>query len=296
MRIVFVSIFLLLGGVAHADPPVARERGSALILQGLDVDWHARPHRLRVLGAGFGASGAGAKPEGTMWAEVQGGSWASGRRVSDVPTVHATYAGLATADRPVLVGSTTLHLAGTVRLAGNKRVPATAIADVAVPVHGSADTAAVWLSGFRIATTPAPPNGFTVHALSVEVGPPSVDAGMLRFPVSGLVQAAPVPDRGQKLDTYGADVVVDWVAVPARASEVHEIQARADLGRGLAAIADAERGSVARRGLAWTGFPGVHVAITAMVLALRDGESAWAGRWTPSFEGATRATAPYPGP
>jgi len=235
---------------APATPPVAHAQ-AALLLQGFDLVWERRPHRLRVLGVGALASSPDASaPAGILWAEVQGGTWASGAAASDQPTLSMHYAGLRSDQRPLLLGSTTLDISGNANGDPTGRVPAAAQAHVRVDGVDT-DSAAVWLRGFRITTAADHPVGYTIHALTIDTGEPRVVAGGLEFDVSVLVEAAPVPDREQSLAAYGARVQVDWVAVPSSADRLQRVRVGRTQDNGLALAATAQGVSILNAPAQW---------------------------------------------
>ena len=230
-------------GVALAsDPP--KTVHSTLLLQGVDAVWAHRPHRLKVLGAGLDVFGVapGDKPQGEAWLEMEGGTWADGTKRSDVPDVHLSYAGLSTTDRPILRGSETLIATGHSPRDPRDRQPGVASRTILVSrPAGAPDGAAVWLTGFRVATSADHPEGFTMHTLEVQIGAPTIEDGQYRFDLSTVVEAAPVPDRAQDLATYSATIQIDWALVPADPGMVSRQDVGGQLKGGVASAGDAER-------------------------------------------------------
>ncbi|MFN7144671.1 MAG: hypothetical protein ACK4YP_12925, partial [Myxococcota bacterium] len=119
--------------------------------------------------------------------------------------------------------------------------PARIVVPVEVPLPGAWDAAAPFLEGFHIGTDPAHPDGFTPHALAVDVGPVRVEGGVARFDVTVEVQAAAVPDRDQHLGDYGAEVQVAWMIVPSSAARVHRVEAAGSAEHGIEVEASAAR-------------------------------------------------------
>lgn len=222
-------------------PPVA----SALYLQGFDVSWETRPHRLRslVIVADAGAPSGATPPTGALLARVQGGSWADGEVANDVAMVNLAYGGITSPSAPIYRGAVRAALRGEASPA-RAPVPAIVTIPVEVPLAGAPtvassepatpyDSGAVFLQGLAIETDGAHPDGFTPHVLSVQLGPVTVANGVARFDLTLEVQAAAVPDRDQHLVSYGAEVEVGWVLVPATAARVHRVQASGGAAHGI---------------------------------------------------------------
>jgi hypothetical protein len=250
-------------------PPVA----SALYLQGFDVSWETRPHRLHslVLVADAGAPSAQTPPSGGLLAAVRGGSWADGEVANDAAMVNLAYGGISSESTPIYRGAVRASLKGDAALGG--AAPARVTIPVEVPLSGGAaapttggtaaptapgpatavpptdapvaptdapvaaaaqyDGGAVFLQGLAIETDAAHPDGFTPHTLAVELGPVTVTNGVGRFDLTIEVQAAAVPDRDQHLAGYGAEVEVGWVLVPAAAERVHRLEASGGATHGI---------------------------------------------------------------
>ncbi len=211
-------------------PPVA----GALYLQGFDVAWEARPHRLKsvIVVADAGAQSADTAPTGALFAQVQGGSWASGARATDTSTVNVAYGGIGSASAQIHRGAVRTTLKGDAPVLGRAEA-ARIVVPVEVPLGGTGDGAAVYLQGLAIQTDASHPDGFTPHVLEVRLGPATVTDGVARFDITIEVQAAAVPDRDQHLASYGADVEVGWLLVPAAADRVHRVSASATAAHGI---------------------------------------------------------------
>ncbi len=257
-------------------PPVA----SALYLQGFDVSWETRPHRLHslVVVADAGAPSAQTPPSGGLLAAVRGGSWADGEVANDAAMVNLAYGGISSESTPIYRGAVRASLKGEAAPLGGAE-PARVTIPVEVPLSGGAaaptapgpaavapgtattipdpaaavpptdapvvpaaqyDGGAVFLQGLAIETDAAHPDGFTPHTLAVQLGPVTVTNGVARFDLTLEVQAAAVPDRDQHLAGYGAEVEVGWVLVPAAAERVHRLEAAGGATHGIEV--DAQRG------------------------------------------------------
>ncbi|MDP2308344.1 MAG: hypothetical protein Q8P18_20160 [Pseudomonadota bacterium] len=240
-------------------PPVA----SALYLQGFDVSWETRPHRLQslVIVADAGAPAAATAPTGALLARVQGGSWADGEVAQDAAMVNLAYGGISSANAPIYRGAVRAALhgeaspthapepalvtipvevpltpaaapaAGTPGAATS--TPAPAPTDAPAPLASAYDGGAVFLQGLAIETDAGHPEGFTPHVLSVQLGPVTVADGVAHFDLTLEVQAAAVPDRDQHLASYGAEVEVGWVLVPASAARVHRLETSGGAAHGI---------------------------------------------------------------
>ncbi len=190
-----------IGGDAH----------EVLALQGLSYEWRVRPHRLSHLSFGAMLDGPG---RGTIAAEVHGGSWASGQVALDQPTFVTDVAYVSSADLIARRGTVRLTVSGALsdRHAGGGgrgratiEVPATGL-----PAEGSLGVA---ICGFTVDSGVSHESGYTIHAIGIDSGEPVRDGGIVRFDIEARVQPGPVPDRHQRLATYGAVVDVDWVLV-----------------------------------------------------------------------------------
>jgi hypothetical protein len=210
-------IALVIACAAHVPPvpaaapvvSIGADGHQVLALQGLAYEWRTRPHRLSHLSFGAALDGPG---RGTIAAEVHGGSWASGQVALDEPTFVTDVAYVSSEELVARHG--TVHLTVTGSLAdrhdgGGGR----AVATIEVPATGlpAGASLGVALCGFTLDSGVSHESGYTIHALGVEVGEPVREGDVVRFDVAARVQPAPVPDRRQRLATYGAEVEVDWV-------------------------------------------------------------------------------------
>jgi hypothetical protein len=196
--------------LAPAAPVVAfgADAHEVLALQGLSYEWRVRPHRLSHLSFGAMLDGPG---RGTIAAEVRGGSWASGEVALDEPTFVTDVAYVASPDLFARHGTVRLTLSGALsdRHAGGG---GRAHASIELPAEDLSPDASlgVALCGFRLDSV-THESGYTIHALGIETGPPVREGDVVRFDIDARVQPGPVPDRRQRLATYGAEVQVDWV-------------------------------------------------------------------------------------
>ncbi|MDP2315481.1 MAG: hypothetical protein Q8P41_21465 [Pseudomonadota bacterium] len=117
-------------------PPVA----GALYLQGFDLSWEARPHRLHslVVVADAGAQSAAMAPTGALLTRVQGGSWANGVAATDTATVKLAYGGLSSERTPIYRGAIRANVTGDARSA--TREPAIVVVPVDVPLQPATGT------------------------------------------------------------------------------------------------------------------------------------------------------------
>lgn len=184
-----------------------------LALQGFDVTWETRPHRIRRVE--FGAVGAGSDLalDGMLSLELRGGSWADGEKGSDTPEAHLDYSSIFAPDLTYLPGHADLALSGSI--AGADRVTAAAGVDVVVPLDAGLprEALAVWITGFSFETDPAHPDGYTVHQLSVAASEPTYVDGAVHFRIDACFDAGAVPDRGQDLGAYGSTVRIDYAVI-----------------------------------------------------------------------------------
>lgn len=244
---------LLLVAAAAAGPPrtpppdaptvqIAPAVDETLFLEGFDLVWDKRPHRLRRLLVGATGGGEGA----ALQASAQGGTWATGEKGSDTPRLRIDYGQLSAAGVRFVPVRVTLPLQG--RAKGPDRmdvVPQQTIA-VTVPLPpGTPPDATLlpWLTGLDVSTLPSHEVGYTPHALSVTLGAPQRTGDAAVVHVHGRVEAAPVPDRNQQLQDYRATVVVDLVVVVAEAAEGRRVHAHKTLQRNIEPVASPRRGA-----------------------------------------------------
>lgn len=119
-------------------PPVA----SALYLQGFDVSWETRPHRLQslVVVADAGAPAAQTPPSGALLARVQGGSWADGRVARDEALVNIAYGGVSSREASIYRGAVRTAVRGDASPMG-AREPAIVTIPVEVPLTAATSAA-----------------------------------------------------------------------------------------------------------------------------------------------------------
>lgn len=226
-------------------------RAGGLFLQGFDVEWTSRPHRVRHLGVRTAGrmSADGREIVGELGAEVRGGTWASGRIAFDTPRIDVRYGAVAAEGLDYLHGSTTLQVVGQL---GRRRQPdrpaaGTTTVEVPLPVDaGAAAPMAVWLTGFDIDTAPSHPNGYTPHAIAVWLGQPERVGDRVRFDVHARFEAAPVLDRAQQLAEYGATVRVDWAIAMPEGGATRRFGVRVALAHGVDPIRLGDRSEPAR--------------------------------------------------
>ncbi len=226
---------------SHAGAPVA----GGLVLQGFDLVWDLRPHRLRRLQVGAIGTGAGeAAVTGQLRAGAQGGTWATGEKASDTPRVTVSYASVMAPGLAFVPARATLALQGRARGPDKVDIVPEGAVDVEIALPPGLTPVALtpWITGLDISTLPSHPDGYTPHAVAIDLGTPTVGTGAANVRVSARVEAAPVPDRAQKLDDYRATVVVDFVLVVAEAGAVQRVDGGAMLQRNVEPLASARRG------------------------------------------------------
>lgn len=223
------------------EPMAAIRYGTALegglFLQGFDVSWHARPHRLSHLEVGVhgGVPSDGGPFTGVLESDVRGGTWASGKMASDVPRVTLGYGGVTSPDIGFWHGSTLVTLNGRLGRRGEADAPAERAVEVSfeLPDGTPTDALVVWLTGFELSTLPSHPNGYTPHSLAVRLGEPTLEGRTVRFEVFARFQAAPVLDRTQRLAEYGSGVRVDYVVVTARDAKAQRFGLQSSIDHGI---------------------------------------------------------------
>lgn len=269
---------------AADTPPASAAPASATsttaVLQGFHVRWDARPHRLHSLGMQVDLAAApGGGTEGTLAAQVRGGSWASGVKAHDTPAIEVDYAALTSRHRPAYQGTANLQLAGNIAPEREKRVPAAGGIRIDDPLPQGATGAAVFLTGFQIDTDAAHPDGFTVHELGISVGPPTVAHGRVAFDVTARLVAAAVLDRRQNLEDYGASVDIYYVVVPSAAEAVHRLSVTGTMTRGISLVNDNEAVRPGRFPFAVdTHAPAALVGLSGFLLQL-DEQGSTSGRY-----------------
>lgn len=244
-----LALLLLSLVPAQADPAAAAPDDATLVLQGFDVVWKARPHRLSRLAFGaLGQAGDDAPIAGRLIAEVRGGSWASGERASDAATRTLRYAAVESDQVHVLSGTTELSLDGRFGRRKGPRESATSSqgVEVALPPDVPPEDVAVWIGGFEMDTTRTHAAGYTPNALGVWLDAPRREGETLTFDLTATLQAAPVPDRRQQLSAYGSDVRVDWVVAWAEGGTATRVLARSSLDEGIEPVRLARKSRPAR--------------------------------------------------
>jgi hypothetical protein len=209
---------LAIGGAA----PSALARGEpegGLFLQGFDVSWRRRPHRLSHLfvEAASVASPDGGPLRGVLRAGLRGGSWASGERGFDTPSLTVRYGALLGERLRFWQGAADLAIEGQ---RGRGRPPGFAAEGVTrvsldLGIDPNEEAVAVWLTGFDLAVDPLHPDGYTLEGLAVSLGVPRVEAGVVSFDVAARLVAGPVPDRRQRLARYGSTARIGYAVVVA---------------------------------------------------------------------------------
>jgi hypothetical protein len=200
------------GGEAAAQ---ATGRG-ALFLQGVDVRWHARPHR--VSGLGFGASGVDVDDvlTGTLFGRIRGGTWASGVAATDVASLSVKYGAVQGSHLAVATARAELSLVGALPKRDQEGLSAQTTVTVELPLPELSPEAevVVWLQGFDFDTRPSHDTGYTPRAIGVSLGPVErTEAGMVSVDVTARLDGAPVPDRRQALGAYASTAWVELVVV-----------------------------------------------------------------------------------
>jgi hypothetical protein len=210
-----IPLFLACAAHVMPVPPagpvvsIGSDAHEVLALQGLSYEWRTRPHRLSHLSFGAKLDSPG---RGTIAAEVHGGSWASGKVALDEPTFVTGIAYVSSAN--LLARHGTVHLTVSGALSdrhdgeGGRARAVIEVPAAGLPAEGSLGVA---LCGFTLDSGVSHVSGYTIHAIGIEAGEPVRDGDVVRFDVDVRVQPGPVPDRHQRLATYGAEVDVDWV-------------------------------------------------------------------------------------
>ena len=206
-----------LGGTALAEDA----QDDAVALQGFDLAWEKRPHRLNVIGVGLRAGVGGPVP----WTEVRGGTWANGEVASDDVRAMVHGVRLEGGARVVRGGTESFALTGSWARRPSERAQVVATHRIAVTLPEPAEAAAVWISGFHVAAGPDHPDGYTIRGLTVWVGPVTVTGDQALFEITAVTLASAAPSRVQDLEVYTAAVTVDWTMVTARAEEISRAEA-----------------------------------------------------------------------
>lgn len=206
-------------------------------LQGFAVTWQARPHRisrLRIGAAGVVDAGSDG-PTGKIWSEVRGGTWASGQMAFDRPDVRVLYGGLTSPDIALVPGEAELVIRGGLgRKDAEDKVPEGSITvEVPVPEDGPWTASVAWLTALDVATAPSHPNGYTPNSLAVDLSEPAIEDGVAKVKVHARVEAAPTPDRVQRLKSYGATVRVRFAVVLARDGDAFRPELETQLAGGI---------------------------------------------------------------
>ena len=265
-----------------AAPAPPADEAVTLFLQGFNATWASRPHRLHDLGFLLDPGHSHpAGPHADLWVHVRGGSWASGEAATDTPLVSLAYGGFASRQRVPTYGSAHMEIRGTAGRAPESRHAATGSQAVTVAVPGLVDGAAVWLRGFRVQTDALHPDGFTMHALSIELGPARVEQGQASFLCQVEIVGAAVPDRAQDLEEYGASVDIDYTVLPSAAEGVVRQHVSGRLSRGISLETETERVRPALMPFAFavaTEAPEVAAALSGFSVRL-DEEGVDSGRY-----------------
>lgn len=205
----------------------------ALFLQGFDVMWVQRPHRLSRLRVGVEGRVGEEGLAGTFEAVVQGGTWANGKMASDTPKVSVRYAGLVSDDLVFVPGRVDLVLEGSYGYREARPAAGGATVRVPIPAEAGADAVAVWLTGVDFATAASHPHGYTPRTLSAQLMPPRRAGDAVEIDVFAAFEAAPTLDRVQDLAAYGSHVRVDYVVAFAKGGAARRFGVRAILEHGV---------------------------------------------------------------
>lgn len=223
-----LGMYLLIAA-ALASPAPATGRHVVGVLQGFDIAWESRPHRLRSLGFIVDVRGdAAGNPTGSLTASAQGGSWASGEQARDTPAIELDYAGFSSPVRQPVTGHVQVTVDGRGGTVVRDIVPAKGTARVEVAVPEGTAAVGTFLTGFSIQTDPLHEFGFTLHELEIQLGAPEVVGDRAAFDVTVRFVAAPVPDRAQDLSVYGGTIDVWYAVIP---TAVEGVARRAETGR-----------------------------------------------------------------
>jgi len=227
---------LLLTACLHAPSWLDADGGAlsgGTYLRGFDLSWQKNPHRLRRLGVlAAGRAMAGGELDARFQAELRGGNWASGTMGEDVAEMTVYYGSVLAPGLVYEPGAATLRVTGSHGRGRRPDTPAATSATVTIPLPRPVEPgeAAAWLTGFHIDTEATHADGYTPRRVSVALGEPVIEGAVARVPVRVEVQAGPVWDRNQHLESYGATVRVELalVAAPGGRAQRLEVQGRAD--------------------------------------------------------------------
>jgi hypothetical protein len=202
-----------------------------LVLEGFDVTWDTRPHRIQRVSFGAVGTLTAEGVAGQLTTELRGGSWADGDRGTDEPIARLDYAVLESPDLSYVAGHADLVLTGGLD-AGGARRSAHGVVLASVPLDDRLphDALAVWITGFSVTAGAEHPDGFTVHSLGIGVSAPEYDGHDVTFEVSGGMDAGAVPDRPQDLSDYGTTVRVEYAVIAAKGHAERFSVAEADAG------------------------------------------------------------------
>jgi hypothetical protein len=248
-------------------PPASIDIGdpvdATLFLEGFDMVWDRRPHRLRRLGV----AATGTAAEAHLRATAQGGTWATGVKASDVPRLRIDYAQLSADGVRFVPVRVRVPLQG--RAKGPDRVDVvperTVPVEITLPPGTSTDAVLLpWLTGLDVSTLPSHEVGYTPHALSVTLGAPQRDGDTAVVQVYGRVEAAPVPDRNQQLQDYRATVLVELVLVIAEDAQAERVHAHKTLQRSVEPVASPRRGAPFRVPMNATLPPDTHQVVMGL--------------------------------
>lgn len=217
-----------------------------VFLEGFDLVWRLRPHRLRRLVVG--ASAHDASEPAQLWALAQGGTWASGERGLDTPDISVSYATLQASGVVALPARVTLSLRGRAKGRDALDIIPEAATVVSLPLPPDSGVVALvpWITGLDISTLPSHEAGYTLHGLDVSLGEPSVEDGQIQVPVQARLEAAPVLERPQRLIAYASTIVVDMVVLVAPKGTAERVRGDLMLRRGSAPLAAPRRGAPAQ--------------------------------------------------
>jgi hypothetical protein len=200
------------------------EQGGGPLLQGFDVQWDRRPHRVRALA--FRVASADGHPDDrpqAVYSDVRGGTWASGERGVDFPTWSLRWGELTAGHTAYWPGTLEMDVRGSVRGALDARATDRMVVRSIVPCRGE-DALATILTGFGLRSHPSHPHGFTPRAVAVELREPRCVDGAVEWDVEVEFSGGSVPDRTQRLWDYGGLVRVDYAVVVVEGGSVERVE------------------------------------------------------------------------
>lgn len=274
-RYAAVALALFLAGCPGsgdgADPGGATagsvESGSEFF-QGFGFRWKIRPHRINRIGVAPLA--------------FQGGSWADGQEASDTATwTHDT----AAVSSPYVLAWT--GETGALALEGSfpddaAVVEETVTHSISALGLSAATKFAVLLRGFDLDTDVTHEDGYTTRGLSAQVKNVSVSGDALKFTARLRLEAAPVPDRVQKLGSYGSTGRLRYTVVGLTEGDVTHGSRSSTLEYPAGVAPEQESATASQQSVTLQGGAGHALgfaALTGFDIVLNPDVSLWPGRY-----------------